>query len=76
MARSARIKEELSGLRLFFTAFFAAEGSVIAWLAQNPDRPENPMVITAWAIVLAITALLALITRQMYRFYKQLEFDK
>ena len=70
-----RIKEELSGLRLFFTAFFAAAGSVIAWVVQHRHTAETILVVCGWAIVVGLAAALVAITRRMYRQYLQLEGD-
>ena len=73
MPNPNRIKEELSNLRLFFTAFFAVDASVIAWLAEKFPHVHDLIVIAGIATSSILTIYLVIAFLRMNRLVAQLE---
>lgn len=73
MSNSDRVKEQLSNVRLIFTAFFAADATMLGWLAQNMGKAENLLVVAASTLSFVLSVLLILMARYLYRLPGKLE---
>ena len=73
MSQLDRIKEEISWLKLFFTAFLALDASLIAWISQNHEQAESGLVLIAILAVILMSAVLFYICRSVYNRLAQLE---
>jgi len=68
-----RIKEEIGWLKVYFTLFFAADGSLIAWAAQHWEAAERMRLLCSGGAALIMTAILAFTNRRVYKLLDQLE---
>ena len=73
MSREVRLKEELMTLRLLLGAIIAIDVSVITWLVQNFAKGDVAIVILAIVTAVAVTVVLLLMLKSMFRLSDQLE---
>jgi len=73
MSKLDKIKEEIGWLKIIFAALLAIDISLVAWVAQNFNRANIQLLISALIAVSVVTVFLIIINLRVYRKLDEME---